>query len=55
MKNSSDMAHQGLIDFELAQKILDGTKGSIKETIDYLEKYLGLNLNENYSVDGSET
>lgn len=42
MKNSSDMAHQGIISFEVAQKIMDATKGRIKETLGYLETYLGL-------------
>jgi len=42
MKNSSDMAHQEIISFEMAQRILDGTKGKIKETIEYLEAYLKL-------------
>jgi len=41
MKNVSDMAHQGMITFEMAQKILDGTKLRIKETIGYIEAYLG--------------
>jgi len=41
MKNVSDMAHQGMITFEMAQKILDGTKLRIKETIGYMEAYLG--------------
>ena len=39
MKNSSDMAHQGIISFEVAQKIIDGTKTRIKETYGYLEAY----------------
>jgi len=40
MKNSSDMAHQGLISFDMAQKILNGTKKRIDETIKYMEAYL---------------
>ena len=42
MKNSSDMAHQGIITFEVAQKIIDGTKGRIKEAYGYLEAYAGM-------------
>lgn len=42
MKNSSDMAHQNIISFEVAQKIMNATKVRIKETLGYLETYLGL-------------
>jgi len=46
MKNVSDMAHQGLMAFDMAQKILNGTKLRIKETVGYMEAYLGLNDKE---------
>jgi len=43
MSNLSSLTHEGLIDFEIAQKILDAHKEDIKESIKYLEIYLGIN------------
>ena len=42
MKNVSDMAHQDMIIFEMAQEIMDGTKLRIKESMGYLQTYLRL-------------
>ncbi|MGH0945047.1 hypothetical protein ACQVTS_28515 [Bacillus mycoides] len=46
MNNASEMAHQGLIDFELAQKIMNTQKKNIKRDIKYLQSFLGLNEEE---------
>lgn len=46
MKNVSDMAHQGLIDFDRAQRIMDAAKLGIKETVGYLEAYLRFNKDD---------
>jgi hypothetical protein len=40
MKNASTMAHEGLIDFELAQKILDVQKKNIERGTICLQEYL---------------
>jgi len=42
MSNSSSLAHEGIMDFEIAQRILDTQKENIKENIKYLEVYLGI-------------
>ena len=41
MDNASEMAHQGLIEFELAQKIMDVQKDKIKRDMKMLQQYLG--------------
>ena len=40
MDNASEMAHQGLIEFELAQRIMDVQKDKIKRDMKMLETYL---------------
>ncbi|KEK23923.1 hypothetical protein [Bacillus gaemokensis] len=47
VNNASEMAHQGLIDFELAQKIMDTQKENIKSDIKYLQIYLGIDEKDN--------
>ena len=42
MSNSAMMAHEELIDFKIAQKLIDSQKNGIKESIKYLEVYLGI-------------
>lgn len=40
MHNASEMAHQGIIDFETAQKIMDIQKKNIEKDVKYLLTYL---------------
>lgn len=40
MKNVSEMAHQSLITFELAQQIMDVQSKNIKKDLKYLSSYL---------------
>jgi len=42
MSNSSSFAHEDIISFEIAQKILDAQKKYIEESIKNLEIYLGI-------------
>lgn len=41
MNNASEMAHQGIIDFEMGQKIIDVQKENIKKDLKFLLVYLG--------------
>lgn len=41
MNNASEMAHQGIIDFEMGQKIMDAQKENIKKDLKFLLVYLG--------------
>lgn len=42
MNNSSRMAHEGIINFETAQRIIDLKKYQLKKDIDLLSAYLEL-------------
>lgn len=45
MNNASEMAHQSIIDFDIAQKIMDTQKKNILKDIEYLKSYLEDNAN----------
>lgn len=42
----SALAHEGVIDFDMAQKIMDWQKQQIKKDVEYFKGYLGLDKNE---------
>ncbi|WP_079709813.1 hypothetical protein [Paraliobacillus ryukyuensis] len=46
IRNVSDMAHEKIVDFELAQKIIDNQIKNVEKDIKYLKSYLGVNINE---------
>ena len=46
MENASQMAHQGVIDFETGQKILNTQKEAIKKDIKYLTRMLDFEREE---------
>ncbi|WP_211750288.1 hypothetical protein [Paenibacillus sp. Marseille-Q4541] len=43
MNNTSNMAHEKIIDFEKAQRIIDHQKKTLKKDIEYLKSYLEIN------------
>ncbi|MGG3987431.1 hypothetical protein [Bacillus smithii] len=43
---TSVLAHEGKIDFDMAQKIMNWQKQQIKKDVEYFKLYLGLDENE---------